>query len=242
MSLSHFAIRLLSLILLLTVYTAANASESLELPDEELAKESVTPIFDHMTAVKYRNVVTEKHIELGGYYGWALTEPIANVSKLGLNLYYHFDEERALGFFLNKNFSGHSSYANQLNSQFSLDFDRAPKPDLTLMADYNLLAFYGKMSFAKNSVINLQALGSLSLGAVKYQHKTYPAMAVGIGQKFYTSNKFSVRFDLRLFVHNAPIPFKPNSIVSTDPVPSYSDFDERITYTTNLDLGMSYLF
>ena len=72
------------------------AADTLELPEEELAKESVTPIFDHMVSVKNRNVVSDKHLEFGGYYGWALTEPIANVSKLGINLYYHLDEDQAL--------------------------------------------------------------------------------------------------------------------------------------------------
>lgn len=221
------------------------ASETLDLPEEELAKESVTPIFDHMVAVKNRNVVLEKHFDMGGYYGWALSEPIANVSKLGLNAYYHTSEHHAWGFFLNMNFAGLSSYAKQLNSQFQLDFERAPKPELTLMADYNLLAYYGKMSISKNTVYNLHALGSFALGAVKYQHKTYPAIAMGLGEKFYMTNRFSLRFDLRLFIHNAPVPFKQGALrvgSSPDPVPAYGDFEERITYTTVLDLGLSYLF
>lgn len=220
----------------------SRAADSIDLPDEELAKESVTPVFDRMVSVKNRNVVTEGHLEGGIYYGWALTEPIANVSKLGLNLYYNTSEDRAWGLFFNKNFTGLSNYAKQLNSQFTLDFDRAPKPDMTLMADYNLKAFYGKMSLTKQTVANFHILGSLAAGVVKYTNKTYPAIAPGVGQKFYFNKNLSLRIDLRLFIHQAPIPFKAGSIKTTDPVPSASDFDERMTYTTVLDLGLSYIF
>lgn len=221
----------------------AFAADKMDLPDEELATESVTPIFEDMSSVKARNVTTDGRVEVGGYYGWALTEPIANVSKLGANIYYHTSEDAAWGVFVNKNFSGLSTYAKQLNTQFTLDFDRAPKPDLTAMIDYNLKVFYGKMSLSKRLVLNTHLLGSLSGGVVKYQHKTYPAVAAGIGQKFYFTSQFSLRLDLRLFAHNAPIPFKPNALkVGTDPVPSYNDFSERLTYTTVLDLGLSYIF
>ncbi len=220
----------------------STATEALTLPDEELAKESVTPVFDRMVSLKNRNVPLENRIDIGGYYGWALTEPIANVSKLGLNLYYHTDEEHAWGIFLNKNFTGLSGYAKQLDSQFTLDFERAPKPELTAMVDYNILAFYGKMSITKQTVLNLNLYGSLAAGVVKYQHKTYPALAPGLGQKFYLTNQLALRFDLRLFIHQAPVPFKPGAIKKSDPVPNYSEFEERITYTTVLDIGLSYLF
>lgn len=218
------------------------AAEAIDLPEEELAKESVTPVYERMVSLKNRNVLLESRIDIGGYYGWALTEPIANVSKLGVNLYYHTDEEHAWGVFLNKNFSGLSGYAKQLNSQFTLDFDRVPKPDLTVMADYNAMAYYGKMSITKKTVLNLNIFGSLAAGVVKYQHKSYPALAAGLGQKFYMTNQLAFRIDLRLFMNQAPIPFRPGSIKVSDPVPAPSDFDERLSYTTVLDLGLSYLF
>jgi hypothetical protein len=121
-------ISLISMIGLTGLWTSESwCAEALNLPEEELAKESVTPVFDRMVSLKNRNVALEGRIDIGGYYGWALTEPIANVSKLGLNLYYHTDEEHAWGLFLNKNFTGLSGYAKQLNSQFTLDFERAPE-------------------------------------------------------------------------------------------------------------------
>ncbi|KYG69596.1 outer membrane beta-barrel domain-containing protein [Bdellovibrio bacteriovorus] len=230
------------IILALLLHKAAFAAEVIELPPEELAQESVLPVFDKPVSVKNRNVVTDKRIEADIFYGYAMTEPIANVSKLGLGIYYNTSESSAWGLLLAKNFAGLSSYAEQLDEQFNLKFDRAPSPELTAMLDYNLKAFYGKMSLSKSLVINTILFGSASAGVVKYVHKTYPAVAVGLGQKFYFTKNWSLRFDLRLYANQAPVPFLAGSLKPNEPVPDYSDFEERVTFTTNLDVGLSYLF
>ncbi|KYG63476.1 outer membrane beta-barrel domain-containing protein [Bdellovibrio bacteriovorus] len=230
------------IILALLLHKAAFAAEVIELPPEELAQESVLPVFDKPVSVKNRNVVTNKRIEADIFYGYAMTEPIANVSKLGLGIYYNTSESSAWGLLLAKNFAGLSSYADQLDEQFNLKFDRAPSPELTAMLDYNLKAFYGKMSLSKSLVINTILFGSASAGIVKYVHKTYPAVAVGLGQKFYFTKNWSLRFDLRLYANQAPVPFLAGHLKPAEPVPDYSDFEERVTFTTNLDVGLSYLF
>lgn len=231
----------LIIVLALMLHKAAFA-EVVNLPTEELAQESVLPVFDKPVSVKNRNVVTAGRIEVDGFYGYAMTEPIANVSKLGLGIYYNSSEAHAWGLLIAKNFAGLSSYADQLDQQFSLDFSRAPSPEMTIMGDYNLKAFYGKMSLTKSLVFNTLLYGSASVGAVKYVHKTYPAVAVGIGQKFYFTKQWALRFDLRLYANQAPIPFLNGALKPSDPKPDYSDFQERLTYTTNLDVGLSYLF
>lgn len=224
--------------------SARAESDLIELPTEELAKESVTPIFDKNPSTKNRNIITEKKFDLNGFYGWALTEPIASVSKFGLTLYYHTSENSAWGLMFAKNFSGVSTYAQQLKKQYNLDFGRAPAPESTLMLDYNLKAFYGKMSLTKKSVLNMHVIGSLMGGMVKYQHKTYPAMALGLGQKFYFTKSWGLRLDLRVYAHNAPIPFlkDKDKLKEPNPAPEYSEFQERMTITSVLDVGLSYLF
>ncbi|WP_347357009.1 outer membrane beta-barrel domain-containing protein [Bdellovibrio sp.] len=231
----------LIIVLALMLHKAAFAAEVVNLPTEELAQESVLPVFDKPVSVKNRNVVTQGRFEIDGFYGYAMTEPIANVSKLGLGLYYNSSEHHAWGLLIAKNFSGLSSYAEQLQTQFpNVEYGPAPYPEMTIMGDYNLKAFYGKMSLTKSIVFNTQLYGSLSAGAVKYVHKTYPAVAFGIGQKFYFTKQWAFRFDLRLYAHQAPIPFIANS--GSNPPPQYSAYQERVTYTTNLDVGLSYLF
>lgn len=223
---------------------ASWASNMIDLPDEELARESVTPTFDKNPSTKNRNIVTEGKVDLNLYYGTALTEPIANVSKIGLSGYYHTSEHSAWGLMLNKNSTGLSTYAEQLRNTYNLDFTKAPAPDMTAMLDYNHKAFYGKMSITKKTVINLHLFGTLSAGVVKYVHKTYPAVAFGAGQKLYFSKSWAFRFDFRVFMHQAPIPFLKDKLKSTSSgyPPSFSDFSERLTTTSVLDLGISYLF
>ena len=226
----------------LLLHKVAFAAEVVELPQEELAKESVLPVFDRSVSVKSRRVVTAKRFDVDLFYGLGLTEPIYDVSKYGLGIYYNWDENSALGVLFAKNSSGLSTYSNQLHSQYNLDFNRAPKPEMMAMLDYNLKFFYGKMSLTKSTVINTILYGSGSLGVVKYENKTYPGIGVGLGQKFFFTPQWALRFDLRLYANQAPIPFLKGKMKDTDPKPTFDDFDERLTYTTNLDIGLSYLF
>lgn len=231
----------------LLVEKVAFAADVVELPPEELARESVLPVFDKNVMVKNRSVVTTGRVDADIFYGMAMTEPIADVSKVGLGLYYNFNEDHAMGLLFAKNSSGLSSYAKQLNEKYKLDFNRAPKPDSTMMLDYNLKMFYGKMSLTKSSVFNLILYASAAGGIVKYTHKSYPAAALGIGQKFFFTNSFALRLDLRMYAHQAPSPFLSDDVknigVNTNKnAPDYSDFKDKMTYTTNLDVGFSYLF
>ncbi|WP_413292853.1 outer membrane beta-barrel domain-containing protein [Bdellovibrio sp. HCB185ZH] len=226
----------------LLLHKTAFAAELVELPVEELAKESVLPIFDKSVSVKNRRVVTAGRIDANVFYGMALTEPIYDVSKFGLSAYYNWNEDHAIGFLFAKNSSGLSSYAKQLYQEYGLDYNYAPKPEMTLMADYNLKVFYGKMSLTKSTVINTQLFGTAALGMVKFENKAYPALALGLGQKFYFTSQLALRFDLRLYMNQAPIPFNAGLKPSSPTKPSKDSFEDRLTYTTNLDVGLSYLF
>lgn len=232
---------------------SAYPRELIQLPTEELARESVSPVFDINDSVRNRNIVTQKRLEGNVFYGWALTEPINNVSKLGLSAYYHTTEDVAHGIMFAKNSAGVSSYAKQLRDQYSLDFTRAPAPEASLFYDYNVKAFYGKMSLSKNLVTNYHILGTLAGGIIKYSHKTYPAIAVGLGEKFYFTKNISLRLDFRIFLNQAPIPFlkcesgkhggvKISAASCNEPPPAYGDFSERFTITSVIDFGLSYLF
>lgn len=249
-----FQVSVKILLIFAVVSFSCTAKDLIQLPVEELAKESVTPIFERNDSVRNRNIVTEKRWEGNLFYGWALTEPIANVSKLGLSGYYHTTEDNAYGLIFSKNFSGVSQYAKQLKDQYSLDFTRAPMPESGLFLDYNWKAFYGKFSLSKHVVTNFHFFGSLAAGVTKYPHKTFPGVAIGLGQKFYIGKNSSFRFDFRVFANQAPIPFlkcEPgkyegvkNSTTDScnEPPPSYSDFKERITFSSVIDLGYSFLF
>jgi outer membrane beta-barrel protein len=227
---------------LISSLASAEDEARMEVPSDELAKESVYPVFEDSVSVKNRNVATAKRFDIGIFGGLALTEPIFNTIKFGLAGNYHFSEEHSLGLIFTINNSGLSRDAQEIKDTFNLDFTRAPKPKLSVFGDYNYKPFYGKLSIAKNAVINTTIYGSLGLGMVQYDHKSFPGISVGVGERFYLGRNFSIKTDFRLIMHNAPIPFKGNVLSPNDPVPSYSDFEERLTFTSNLELGLNYLF
>lgn len=229
--------------------TKAQASEVISLPEDELARESVLPVFSRPVSVRNRNIVTEGKFDLNFYYGLALSEPIYNVNRFGVGGYYHTSENNAFGVVYTKNSSGLSSYADQLGTigNDPPDFSRAPSPQQTLMGDWNWKLFYGKMSLSKSTVFNTSLYTNLGVGMVQFSHKSFPVLAPGIGQKFYFTQDLAFRIDLRLFANTAPIPFFDSEGGSvgmgrSKTPPSPDQFEERLTFTTVLDAGLTWLF
>ncbi|OFZ30559.1 MAG: outer membrane beta-barrel domain-containing protein [Bdellovibrionales bacterium RIFCSPHIGHO2_01_FULL_40_29] len=223
------------------------AIADVEVPQDELAQETVYPVFDNPVSVKNRNIRDIGTVDVGFFGGLALTEPIYNTSKVGIAMNYHFSETHSLGVMFAKNSTGLSVDAQGLKNDFGLDYTRAPYPEYSMMADYNYKLYYGKLSLTKVAVMNTSIYLSSALGIVKYVHKSYPAIALGVGERFYFTNHLSLKLDLRFYAHQAPIPFltgalRDGSKGPSDPIPSYDSFQERLTYTTNLELGLNYLF
>lgn len=235
---------LISIILVVTVVIfslEANATE-MEVPKDELAQESVLPIFDNTVSIKNRNVKDSETFDVGLFAGMSITEPIASTIKYGVSFNYHLSTTHALGFLLSMNSTGLSKDAEGLKSDFGLDFTRAPYPQYSLLGDYNYKLYYGKLSVTKKGVINTSIYTSGAVGIIKYVHKAYPTIAIGVGERFYFTNNFAFKVDLRFFINKAPIPFKTNALKITDPVPTYDSFAERITYATSLEFGLNYVF
>lgn len=220
------------------------AAPTIELPDDELAKETVLPVFKKPGMVRMRNVVTNKKLEMGLNYGWLMSEPIFDTSRIGVSGYYHKDENTAWGGIFYAHSTGLSEYAKQLAGPgFNLDFNRAPKPLYSLYLDYNKKLFYGKMSITKNTSINTHLQALFALGATQYENdKTYPGITAGVGYKFYFNSHLSLRTDLRLMIHQAPTPFKKGALPKNTTDPGFDVFEDRIHFTNTLDVGLNYLF
>lgn len=245
--------RLNILILLpLTIAVVSLMSEGVfanvvELPQEELAQESVLPKFDRNESVKKRNVTTADRFELGGYYGWNILEPIQNQSKFGLNLGYHWNERSAFAL----NFA---MWNKGLNAQYTdglaapppgggnLDFSRAPELKYSLFGHYEWKIFYGKISLTKQGVLNLSTYPIIGLGMTAYEHKSYPGIDFGIGQKFYFSKNVALRADFKLQYGKQPSPFLQGKMRKTDtPSPQPGEFSEITRLGTILDVGLAIL-
>ena len=224
----------------------AAIAETIEFPEEELAQESVLPKFDRAEAVRRRNVTTEGRIEVGGYYGWNILEPIYNQSKFGLNIGYHFSEESA--FMVN-----YAQWSSGLNTTYTdglqstsvsadpLDFTRVPKLKYSLFGHYEWKIFYGKISVTKQGVVNLSTYPILGAGITAFEHKNYPAIDFGIGQKFYFGKNVALRADFKMQYGQKPSPFLREELKASKPRPTPDRFSDKTDFGTILDIGVSIL-
>lgn len=231
---------------LILVSTLPAVAVEVEVPEEELAKESVLPRFERGEAVKNRNVITNKKFEFGPYFGWNFTEPIYNQAKFGLNAGYHLTEEHALTVnFVYWMQGRNTQYTDLLYQVQGLDFTRVPSVSYAFWLNWELQAYYGKMSFTKRGVTNLHLYPILGLGLTKSDAKMHPGINVGLGQKFYFGKSVALRIDFKVQYQQHPNPFLHpglrNKAPTVDPVPSPSAFGDKFSLGTILDFGFTFL-
>jgi outer membrane beta-barrel protein len=221
-----------------------HAAETVDIPEEELAKESVLPKFDRPDSVKNRNVVMDKKIEFGAYYGANFSEPIYNQSKLGVNIGYHWSEEDAVMFNLAMWMSGRNSqYVPSIEEKGNTyDFSQTPNLQYSVWANYERNAYYGKISLTKQGVMNLSLYPIAGLGMTKFEHKMYPGLNGGIGQKFYFNKSLALRIDFKIQYQQTVNPFLGNNRLKVGQHPDPGEFSDKWDIGTVLDVGMSYLF
>jgi outer membrane beta-barrel protein len=227
---------------LLSVALPLSAAETIEVPDDELAQESVSAKFERPDPVKNRNVITNGKFELGGYYGFNTLEPIHAQGKFGVNLGYHWNEmSAAMINFAMWNSGLNTQYTDGLATK-NLDFTRAPKLKYSIFGHYEWKIWYGKISVTKKGVTNLSTYPIFGLGMTAYDHKNYYGVDVGIGQKFYFGKSFALRADFKIQYSQQPSPFLRGYMRTADPVPSPAQFDDIWDLGTIIDIGGSFLF
>lgn len=233
----------LKLAILSILFPLGALAQDLEVPEEELARETVLPRFERGEAVKSRNIVTAKRFEVGPYLGFNFTEPIYHQTKFGFNLGYHFSEQNLLMFNFVKWMDGRNTQYTELlrRPPFNLDFNRVPNIEYALWANYEMQAYYGKVSLTKAGVLNLHLYPILGAGLTKYVHKVYPGINFGLGQKFYFTKNFALRMDFKLQYQQGPSPFLRTAINAASPPPSPGDFKDKFSLGTIFDLGFTFL-
>lgn len=231
---------------LLLLSSSAQAAETIRFPEDELATESVLPIFDNPTSVKNRTVQTAKRFELGFMGGMALNEPFASPFSVGGEVSYHLDEEQAINVYGTYFMGGNTRYVPLINQAAAAQDPRlqnAPDPKYMLLASYQYTAFYGKLSLTKNYVMNLSTYALGGVGGFMIGDAISPLVSAGFGQKFHFTPNFALRFDLRLLIYQGP------DVAGTSPMPttgstgevSSSRYDKRIFTDSMLSLGAVYL-
>jgi outer membrane beta-barrel protein len=238
---------LLALLAVLFLGQLATA-ETIKFPEEELATESVLPVFDRPVSVKNRTVTTAKRFELGLMGGMALNEPFSNPYSFGGEVTYHLDEDQAFNFYGASYIGGVSRYVGQINAEANangqtLDLQNAPTTKYLGLLSYQYTAFYGKLSLTKNYVMNLGTYFLGGVGGIGIGDALEPVVGLGFGQKFYFSPNFAIRFDLRMLIYQGP------DVITGFPAPtagaggevSSSRFPKRIFTNSLMSLGAIYL-
>ena len=245
---------------------------TIEFPKEELARESVLPIFENTLAVKSRLVPTKNRFELGFSSGFAMNEPFFKPLRYGGHIAYHFTETH--GFLieaqlyqkgLNKN--GENLRNTNLITKERRDnplypyedhirMDYAPQPEYHFLVNYQLTAYYGKISILKNFVTNLSLYGLFGAGMLSVGGENLPAFNFGFGQKFYFNKFMGVRLDLGFLLYQGVNYFEgkdnePSPLIDSDD-PKYnfrfeesfkkpSEFESDLILDTRLTLALIFL-
>jgi hypothetical protein len=89
--------------------------------------------------------------------------------------------------------------------------------------------------------VNLSTYPILGAGITAYEHKNYPGVDFGIGQKFYFGKAVALRADFKLQYSQKPSPFLQNKMKFTDTKPEPKDFSDKWDLGTMLEVGVSFL-
>lgn len=233
----------------LLLHSSVQAAETIRFPEEELATESVLPVFDKPMSVKNRTVQTAKRFELGIMGGMALNEPFASPFSFGGEVSYHLDEEQAINVYGTYFLGGNTRYVGQINQEVAgngianLNLENAPDPKYLALISYQYTAFYGKLSLTKNYIMNLSTYLLGGVGGFMIGDAINPLVGLGFGQKFHFTPNFALRFDLRLMIYQGPdiAGTSPAKTTNSSSEVSSSAFDKRIFTDSMLSLGAVYL-
>ena len=242
---ANFFFRRSSILVGLFVIFAINPGlrADVELPDDELAKESVTAKFDQYTTYKNRLIPLDGKFEIGIYYGVNFNEAIENQSRYGLNLGYHWSEIHTISLNVSVAASGlNSQYAGPLYSTYGLNFNRAPTQQSSIWLTYEPNLFYGKVSVTKETVAHFDLFPILGVGQNSWSNKSFIGPEVGVGWRVYFSDSIALRADMNFQYISKPSPFLGGYMKDSQPKPSDSQFSTETMFNTVFDLGLVAVF
>ncbi len=192
-------------------------ADTIEFPESELPTETVLPVFDKTVVVRDRRVKTAGKFEVGGGVGLNLAEPLYNQTVFNLTATYHFSETNGVnifGLFLSQ---GLSQAGQDLKNGIGLvppqkfDASLAPTVQDMFFGNYELTAYYGKISLAKQTVMNLSLYGLAGGGLVQWSDHSAFGVDAGIGQKLWFTRDMGLRVDLLLAMYTGPDPTNPDT-------------------------------
>ena len=231
------------LFLLLSYFPFVEARE-IRFPDEELAPESVLPVFDsHKNVTMNRRVQLKNKLGLRGSFLGRMDEPFLHPFTFTGGLEFFFNETHGVRLSSLYFFPGLSHIGSTVSeAPFKTDPGKIHHPQFGFFLSYALAPFYGKISLATNIVTNLNLSIYVGLGALaldlnytRYQSDlrwTYAGW-VELNQKVFIGQRFYIHGSLNFLIYHAPNPVwcsDPNRGVSDDSCDLYANRRNRMPY------------
>jgi len=227
-------------------FVASVEAVTIELPEEELAKESVLPVFEGgTTAVKSRRVVTKQKFEVGPMAGMIFNEPFFSPYSYGVHAGYHINEFHSVAINAFMRDGNISSDANQADSDLgnqSVNFKVVPIPKYLATIDYQMTPYYGKISLTKESVMNLALYIYGGAGMTDLGGKMTWIANLGVGQNLFFTPRIGLRMDLKFLLYNGLDVVSRQSITHNATTKQSPDiFDKQFNISPSVMLGVVFL-
>lgn len=186
-------------------------------PEEELAPESVLPVFEkNNQATMNRRVQLKYKLGVNSSFAGRMDEPFLHPFTVMGALEFFFNETHGVRFSGLYFWPGLSHNGLKIESVYSsFKPEKIHHPQFGFFFSYALAPFYGKISLAKNIVTNLNLSMSLGLGALALDldYRRYasdlrwtPAGWVELNQKIFIGRRFYFHGVLNFLIYYAPNP------------------------------------
>lgn len=230
----------------LFICTTASAV-TIEFPEEELAKESVLPVFEGgTTAVKSRRVVTKQKIEVGPMAGMIFTEPFFSPMAYGVHAGYHMNEFHSFAinaFMRNDDISDDARQADQdLGALAKINFEAVPVPKYLVTLDYQMTPYYGKISMSKDTVMNLALYVFGGAGATDLGGEITWLANLGVGSNLFITRNIGIRLDMKFLLYEGlNVTSRPDLTRPATSTVESSAFDKQFNASPSAMLGVVFL-
>ncbi len=199
---------MIRILFILILISQTSVAETIKFSEDELAPESVLPIFPRSVYVKNRNIVKTNSLEIQPVAGISMNNPFFDAFTLGGSLGFYFSEEHGINLMVSKMFDKKSKYAVALEQyqeggtvKPQQKFDVFQRHDMVALFNYEYSPFYGKLSLAKWINLNTDIVATLGAGYVFLKDAEFPAISIGLGQRFYLGKSFGFRFNIYSFFY-----------------------------------------
>lgn len=227
-------------------FVSTASAVTIEFPEDELAKESVLPVFEGGTvAVKSRRVVTKNKIEVGPMVGMIFNEPFFAPLSYGIHAGYHTSEFNSFAinaFMRQEDISDDARQADKdLATATPINFSVVPIPKYLVTLDYQMTPYYGKISMTKDYVMNLALYVYGGVGVTDLGGQMTWIADLGVGQNLFITKNIGIRLDMKFLLYEGlDVTSNPATSTATAPVDPGS-FDKQFNVSPSVMLGVVFL-